>query len=313
MIYTVNYYTLATLIRDAGLYLPRWIQQARPPRGTDIQLNQFVEADIAALGDQLATDQEQRVELSAGSEIGTASMEPSWPVQRGQLGPFLPFSPSPHPPPREGAPEVLAGGGGDFQTLLEQIQDDGVHSGWADELRSELDRRQPDYPPAYAATILTRWESEGHDLAEAPREVQRAGSRYPRSVGSTSSGPRDQTPARRQDVSAPYQAPDTDAEPQEGALPEPIPVLNTPPEPEAEAEWEKIAEDLRGDITRPSWESWIKPLRGHSYAGDHLLILAPDNFTATMITERMDHLIDSRSITVCVASEGLDLTEAAGR
>ena len=55
--------------------------------------------------------------------------------------------------------------------------------------------------------------------------------------------------------------------------------------------WERVLDDLQIQVTRPTFETWLKQTAGVAVSDDAFVVGAPNAFVAEMLEQRMSSLI----------------------
>ena len=74
-----------------------------------------------------------------------------------------------------------------------------------------------------------------------------------------------------------------------GAEMERTPVWDSsiPPDPDAGSLWSRVLEDLRPQLPRPAFDTWLKPTAGVAFRGDQFIVAAPTVFAVEWLERRM--------------------------
>ena len=62
--------------------------------------------------------------------------------------------------------------------------------------------------------------------------------------------------------------------------------------------WVKIQESLRGNLSKPSYETWISPTIFESFENGELTLLAPNSFSRAWLTNNYSHAIEEAAESV---------------
>ena len=80
-----------------------------------------------------------------------------------------------------------------------------------------------------------------------------------------------------------------------GAERERIPVWDSsiPPDPDAGSLWSRVLEDLRPQLPRHAFDTWLKPTAGVAFRGDQFIVAAPTAFAVEWLERRMFRTLES--------------------
>ena len=80
-----------------------------------------------------------------------------------------------------------------------------------------------------------------------------------------------------------------------GAERERIPVWDStiPPDPDAGSLWSRVLEDLRPQLPRHAFDTWLKPTAGVAFRGDQFIVAAPTAFAVEWLERRMFRTLQS--------------------
>ena len=66
-----------------------------------------------------------------------------------------------------------------------------------------------------------------------------------------------------------------------------------PADPDARSLWSTVLEDLRSQLPRPTFDTWLKPTTGVAFRGNQLIVVAPTAFAVEWLERRMIHALQS--------------------
>ena len=80
-----------------------------------------------------------------------------------------------------------------------------------------------------------------------------------------------------------------------GAEMERTPVWDSsiPPDPDAGSLWSRVLEDLRPQLPRHAFDTWLKPTAGVAFRGDQFIVAAPTALAVEWLARRMFHALQS--------------------
>ena len=66
-----------------------------------------------------------------------------------------------------------------------------------------------------------------------------------------------------------------------------------PPDPDAGSLWSRVLEDLRPQVPRHAFDTWLKPTAGVAFRGDQFIVAAPTALAMEWLERRMFHALQS--------------------